>query len=66
MTNEIMTKIAEHFKNPAARIVVAAPGARTNMILSPANFSEMKVDGSGVRFRKLYLFASQLRFARVA
>lgn len=66
MTNEIMTRIAEHFKNPAARIVVAAPGARTNIVLSPANLAELKADGSGVRFRKTYLFATQLRFARVA
>lgn len=66
MTNEIMTKIEQHFQNPAARIVVVAPGARSQMILSPVNLAEMKADGLGVRFRKLYLFASQLRFARVA
>ncbi len=65
MTNEIMSKIERHFQNPKARIVVAAPGARSQMILSPSNIAEIKADGTGVRFRKLYLFASQLHFARV-
>jgi len=65
MTNAIYTKVAEHFaKGDNRRIVIAAPGARRQIVLSPADLPEIKAEGLGLRFRKLYIFDSQVRFAR--
>lgn len=65
-TEHIHAAITRHFADPAARVVVGAPGSRRAIVLSPSDLPNLKPEGTGLRFGRLYLFACQLRFARAA
>ena len=57
--------VTERLSQPDGRVVVHAPGARRQLLLSPADLPKIKAEGNGIRFGKLFFFGSQLRFARV-
>lgn len=63
--NQVHADIVAHFaKGDNRRVVIAAPGARRQIVLTPADLAEIKPEGTGIRFRELYFFADQVRFAR--
>jgi hypothetical protein len=67
MANAIHDAVAVHFAQGAnRRIVIAAPGSRRSLVLTPADLPELRAEGAGLRFRKVFIFACQVRFARVA
>jgi hypothetical protein len=63
--NEIFKQVTERLSQPTGRVVIAAPGARRQIILSPEHLSQLKAEGSGIRHGKVFYFASQIHFARV-
>lgn len=67
-TPHILARITEHFaKGDNRRVVFATQmGGSRSIVLAPADLPKLKADGRGLRYGKLYIFDSQVRFARVA
>jgi hypothetical protein len=66
-TNQVYADIVAHFaKGGNRRVVFAAQGVKKQTVLSPSDLPKIKPEGSGLRFGKLFIFACQVRFARIA
>lgn len=61
----IYEQVAERLGEANGRVVIAAPGARRQIVLAPKDLSKIKAEGNGIRFGKLFVFACQIRFARI-
>lgn len=66
MTNEIFQRVQAQLSEPAGRIVVqVAQAGCASKVYGPADLSKIKPEGTGLRIGRLYVFACQVRFARV-
>jgi hypothetical protein len=68
MANAIHAEVTKHLQSSLnARIVVGVSQiGRRSLVLAPKDLHEIQPEGGGLRFRKLFIFAGQVRFARVA
>ena len=64
--DSIYEQVKARLSEANGRVVIAAPGARTQIVLAPKDLPKIKPEGSGIRFGKTFAFACQIRFARVA
>lgn len=64
--NAILTNITEHLSaDPSHRVVVCTPGRSNWTTYSAKDLPRMKSEGDGIRVGKIFLFACQLKFARL-
>lgn len=67
MSNAIYTAVAERLSQVDGRIVVCVVQAGcVSRVYGPADLSKIKAEGGGLRIGKLFVFAQQIKFARVA
>lgn len=67
MTNKIYAAVAERLAEENGRIVVqVAQSGCTSKVYGPADLPKIKAEDSGLRIGRLFVFACQVRFARVA
>ena len=67
MTNHIFNSVVDHLQDPQARIVamVGQSGCKAP-VYSSVDLPNIKPEGSGLRIGRVFVFACQVRFARVA
>jgi hypothetical protein len=67
MTNEIYEKVVKHLNaGPEKRIAIAVQGGYKMRVYGPDFLDKIKPEGTGLRIGKIYVFACQVRFARIA
>lgn len=66
MTNAIYKQVAERLAEANGRVVVCvAMAGCAHRVYAPADLPKFKAEGNGLRIGKLFVFASQVRFARM-
>lgn len=66
MTNEIYQQVVDHLNSgDNKRVVFAVQGGYNAPVLNKNHIPLIKAEGNGLRFRKLFVFTSQVKFARV-
>lgn len=63
----IIEQVTQHLQSGAdKRIVIGVQGGYRAPVFAAKDLPKMKAEGSGLRIGHTFVFASQIRFARVA
>lgn len=67
MTNQIYDKVVAHLSSgPEKRVAIAVQGGYKMRVYGPSDLDKIKPEGTGLRIGKIYVFACQVKFARMA